>query len=225
VVSQSRNIVSAAFPGATGVSFKMRKRRETGKDSASGGQRRRAARLDQSFPCFALHGYSREALRPPVPPPVGPHPSSKAEHRAATSSFLYFERDPRGPDIHSWVGIGTAHGAWYKEKQSMRYDFQPCTVYLGPCTACGAAPGDYEANGAVQMALDETVCGLEQHPRGAPAQLGLAAEVGPCKTRKQDISGTGQQGKRTSEQRAQEGPSSPCALRGAENPKNSRRSL
>jgi hypothetical protein len=48
--------------GAMGVSFKMRKRRETGKDSATRGQRKRAARVHQSFPCFALHGYSREAL-------------------------------------------------------------------------------------------------------------------------------------------------------------------
>jgi hypothetical protein len=34
---------------ATGVSLKMMKRRETGKDFASRGQRRRAARLHQSF--------------------------------------------------------------------------------------------------------------------------------------------------------------------------------
>jgi hypothetical protein len=87
-----------------GVSLKMRKRRETGKDSASRGQRRRAARPRQTFPCFALHGYSREPLRPP-------HPSPKADHLAATSSFLYFERDPHGPDIHSRVGTGTTHGA------------------------------------------------------------------------------------------------------------------
>jgi hypothetical protein len=86
-----------AFQGATGVSFKMRKRRKIGIDPARRGQRRRAARLHQSFPCFALHGYIREALRPPHPPP-------KADHRAATSSFLYFERDPHGPDIHSRVG-------------------------------------------------------------------------------------------------------------------------
>jgi hypothetical protein len=41
-------------------------------------------------------------------------------------------------------------GARCKEKQSMRYDVQPCTVYLGPCTVCWAARGDYEENGAVQ---------------------------------------------------------------------------
>jgi hypothetical protein len=76
-----------------GVSFKMRKRRETGKNSANGGQRRRAARLHQSLPCFALRGYSREPLRPPRPIP-------KADRWAATSSFLYFERDPHGPDNH-----------------------------------------------------------------------------------------------------------------------------
>jgi hypothetical protein len=50
---------------ATGVSFKMRKRRETGKDAARRWLRRRAARLHQSSPCFTLHGYSREPLRPP----------------------------------------------------------------------------------------------------------------------------------------------------------------
>jgi hypothetical protein len=73
-----------------GVSFKMRKRRETGKDSVSGRQRRRAARQHQSFPCLALCGYSREALRPPQQWP-------KVDHRAAISSFLYFERDPHDP--------------------------------------------------------------------------------------------------------------------------------
>jgi hypothetical protein len=99
VVSQSRNIAAGTFRGDMGVSFKMRKRRETGKDSASRGQRRRAARLHQSFPSFALHGCSREPLRPP-------HPSPKADHRAVTSSFLYFERDPHVPDVHSRVGTG-----------------------------------------------------------------------------------------------------------------------
>jgi hypothetical protein len=96
---------------AVGVSFKMRKRRETGKGSASRGQRRRAARLLQSLPCFALHGYSREPLRPP-------HPSPKVDPRAADSSFLYFERDLHGPSeiscsdiaalrdhLPAWVGV------------------------------------------------------------------------------------------------------------------------
>jgi hypothetical protein len=50
--------------GAVGVSFKMRKRRETGSDCAKRGQRRRA-RPHQSFPCMDLDGYCREALRPP----------------------------------------------------------------------------------------------------------------------------------------------------------------
>jgi hypothetical protein len=76
--------------GAKGVSFKIEKQRETGKYSATRGQRRRAAQQHQSFPCIALHGCFREALRPP-------HPSPKADHRAAISSFLYFERDPPGP--------------------------------------------------------------------------------------------------------------------------------
>jgi hypothetical protein len=36
-------------------------------------------------------------------------------------------------------------------------------------------PGkDYEAKGAVQMAPDELDCGLEEHPRGAPAPLGYS---------------------------------------------------
>ncbi len=76
--------------GAARVSFKMRKRRETGNDYAKRGQRRRAARFHQSFPRMVLDGYSREALRPPQPAP-------KAGHQAAFPSFLYFERDPRGP--------------------------------------------------------------------------------------------------------------------------------
>jgi hypothetical protein len=87
--------------GGVGVSFKMRKRRETGKGSAGGGQRRRAAWLHQSFPCFALHGYSREALPPPQPSP-------KADRRASTSSFLYFERDPHAPaewQNRFWTGM------------------------------------------------------------------------------------------------------------------------
>jgi hypothetical protein len=104
VLSQDRNTASDAFRGATGVSFRMRKRRETGKDSARKGQRGRAARLHQSFPCFPSHGCSREPLRPP-------HLSPKADHGAAASSFLYFERDPHGPGGHSQVGTGTAHGA------------------------------------------------------------------------------------------------------------------
>jgi hypothetical protein len=54
--------------GAMGVSFKMRKRREIGKNHAKREQRRRAARLRQSYPYSALHGYSREALRPRTPP-------------------------------------------------------------------------------------------------------------------------------------------------------------
>jgi hypothetical protein len=91
-------LVQKRFCRGVGVSFKMRKRRVTGNDSARRGQRRRAARLHQSFPCITLHGYSREALRPP-------HPSPKAEHRAATSSFLYFERDPHTPGQANWKTV------------------------------------------------------------------------------------------------------------------------
>jgi hypothetical protein len=41
-------------------------------------------------------------------------------------------------------------------------------------TSSGAARGDYEAKGAVQMALDEFDCGLEEHPpeHSGSAQLG-----------------------------------------------------
>jgi hypothetical protein len=38
VVSQSRNIVAEAFGGAMGVSFKIRKQKETGTDCAKRGQ-------------------------------------------------------------------------------------------------------------------------------------------------------------------------------------------
>jgi hypothetical protein len=57
-MTQDTTVASQKFPflaspsinlRATGVSLKMMKRRETGKDSASRGQRRRAARLHQSF--------------------------------------------------------------------------------------------------------------------------------------------------------------------------------
>jgi hypothetical protein len=102
--------------GAMGVSFKMRKRSDTGKDSARRGQRRRAARLHLSFPCFTLHGYSQEALRPP-------HPSPKADHRAATSSFLYFERDPHGP-----AGTGMAQGAGRSLLRRSNFGYEGRTV-------------------------------------------------------------------------------------------------
>jgi hypothetical protein len=84
--------------GARGVSFKMRKRRETGKDGTKRWQRRRAAQRHQSSPCFALHGYSREPVRPP-------HLLLIADHRATISSFLYFERAPRGPSESTWSSI------------------------------------------------------------------------------------------------------------------------
>jgi hypothetical protein len=53
--------------------------------------------VNPSFPYIAWDGYSREALRPPHPPP-------KADHRATDSSFLYFERDLREPGIPSREG-------------------------------------------------------------------------------------------------------------------------
>jgi hypothetical protein len=48
-----------------------------------------------------LHGYSQEALRPPQPAP-------KADRRASTSSFLYFERAPYAPaewQNRFWTGM------------------------------------------------------------------------------------------------------------------------
>jgi hypothetical protein len=64
------------------------------------GQGRRAARFHQSFPCTDLDGYSQEALRPPHPPP-------KADDRATTSSFLYFERDPHDPSFVSGTPVSS----------------------------------------------------------------------------------------------------------------------
>jgi hypothetical protein len=55
----------------------------------------------------------------------------------------------------------TAQGARYKEKQSMPYDVQPHTVYLGPCTVCGAARGDYEAKGEAPQ--------KRKRPQGPPS--------------------------------------------------------
>jgi putative membrane protein len=47
----------------------------------------------------------------------------------------------------------------------------PCTLDRVP--SAGLPGEDYEAKGAVQMALDELDCGLEEHPRGAPAAVEL----------------------------------------------------
>ena len=41
----------------------------------------------------------------------------------------------------------------------------------------GIFRGDYEANGAVQMALDEFDCGLEEHPPGCFGWVELFASV------------------------------------------------
>jgi hypothetical protein len=105
--------------GVMGVSFKMRKRRETGKDYAKRGQRRRAAWLHQSLLCFALHGSSRKPLRPP-------HPSPRAAHRAATSSFLYFETDPHDPSGSPCSDIAALRdrlpaGGWVVQRIIPRY--------------------------------------------------------------------------------------------------------
>jgi hypothetical protein len=95
----------------------MRKRRETGNDCAKRGQRRRAARFHQSFPCTDLDGYFPEALRPP-------HPSPKAGHEAAFPSFLYFERDLRGPSgvsstpVSSEEPRASARGFFYRKSHS-----------------------------------------------------------------------------------------------------------
>jgi hypothetical protein len=75
---------------------------------------------------MALDGYSREALRPP-------HPSRKADRRAAISSFLYFERDPHGPGVQRRAGT--------EERASRRLE------------SYGASRQDYEANGAFKGLL------------------------------------------------------------------------
>jgi hypothetical protein len=75
--------------------------------------------------------------RPPsLPPSCGVFSS--------LSSFPHFERDPHDPDIYQRAGT---------EEHASR-----------SATSSGAARGDYEANGAVQMALDDFDCGLEEHP-------------------------------------------------------------
>ena len=48
--------------------------------------------LRLSFPGELLRGHSREPLRPP-------HPWPKAEHGAATSSFLFFKESPMAPQV------------------------------------------------------------------------------------------------------------------------------
>jgi hypothetical protein len=45
------------------------------------------------------------------------------------------------------------------------------SVPVGALHLLGLPGEDYEAKGAVQMAPDEFDCGLEEHPRGAPAAL------------------------------------------------------
>jgi hypothetical protein len=76
--------------GVAGVSFKMRKRRETGKDSAKREQRRRAARLHQSYPSSAFRGYSREALRQP-------HMSPEADHWQRSLRLSILKDTPTAP--------------------------------------------------------------------------------------------------------------------------------
>jgi hypothetical protein len=83
--------------GATGVSFKMRKRRETGKDSPRRGQRRGAAGFRQSFPCTDLDGYSREALRPPTPLLRGLTHHLKLVTRQRFLGFSILKETPAAP--------------------------------------------------------------------------------------------------------------------------------
>jgi hypothetical protein len=154
--------------GAMGVSFKMRKRRETGNYYSIRRQRRRAARFQQSFPCMALDGYSPEALRPP-------HPSPKADNRAAISSFLYFERDTHGPserfcndvaalrDRHPTGGWGRA-GDYAKvflghDTRMPRMQMRNITACFNPQTLC--LP--YRFKGVAPHLLPERVreeCGI-----------------------------------------------------------------
>jgi hypothetical protein len=108
-ISQSRNIAKRDFQGAMGVSFTMRKRRGTGKDSANRGQR----------------------------------------SRAASSSFLYFERDSHGPDIHNRMGTRRVHGAAHMLQGRTIKPMLCLTAHFGRCFVCGAAQREYEADGMV----------------------------------------------------------------------------
>jgi hypothetical protein len=76
--------------------------------------------------------------------------------RTAILLQVRFER-PHNPNSHPLVGT---------EEQASR-----------SATSSGAARGDYEAKGAVQIAMDNFDCGLEEHPRGTPAQLRLATDL------------------------------------------------
>jgi hypothetical protein len=61
-------------------------------------------------------GHCNRTRRPPsLPSPCGVFPG--------LSWFPHFERDPRGPDIHKWVGTGSARRAGHSP------------LRLGPCTA------------------------------------------------------------------------------------------
>jgi hypothetical protein len=83
---------------------------------------------------------------------------------------MRFER-PHDPDSHHRAGTGMAHGAGRTAQGKAINTMLSSALYLGPCTVCGAARGDYEAKGAVQMAQDNFDCGLEEDPRAAPAAL------------------------------------------------------
>jgi hypothetical protein len=70
--------------------------------------------------------------------------------RTAILPQVRFER-PHNPNSHHRVGT---------EEHASR-----------SATSSWAAREDYEAKGAVQIATDNFDCGLEEHPRGAPAAL------------------------------------------------------
>jgi hypothetical protein len=114
-------------------------------------------------------------------------------------AVISHQRLSQGPDIHSWVGT---------EEYASGRDY-----------LLGLPRATMRRMVLFKWLRTKLFAAWKNTPRSAPAQLRSAAEFGPCKTGNQDISGTGEQAKRTNEQRAQEGVSSPCALRGAEDPK------
>jgi hypothetical protein len=85
-------------------------------------------------------------------------------------------RFERPHDLNSHRGVGTekAQGAWRKAQGKTINARRRSALHLVPWTLyhlLGLPGEDYEAKGAVQTALDELDCGLEEHPPGAPAAL------------------------------------------------------
>jgi hypothetical protein len=72
----------------------------------------------------------------------------------------------------------------------MGYYSQPCTVYFGPCTLCGAAWWEYQANSAFRVAPDQFDCGLEDRlPTGGGVAVLFVKELLGRHTRRDGMSG------------------------------------